>query len=494
MKLNDLFYFYKNLNMRRSFSFWILLYFSFSGLLSCEKTAQNPPNFVFILVDDLGWTDLGCYGSSFYETPNLDRFASENLRFSNAYAAASICSPTRAAIMTGQHPVRVDITDWIPGLDPKNRPLLGPQDRNELPLEEVTLAEYMKKEGYKTFFAGKWHLGKEDFYPEEQGFQINKGGHDKGTPPGGYYVPYKNPKLSDGPEGEYLTDRLTDESIAFLEENKDSSFFLFLSFYTVHTPIQANKRHLSKFETKAKNLNIDTSSLKAPEGDGMTLTEQIRPDYASMVYAMDENVGRLLSQLEKLGLDENTVVIFTSDNGGLTTLPPEYKIPPTSVRPLRAGKGWLYEGGIRIPLIMKIPGSTEKGVSDVAVVSQDLFPTILSLANISPTSQSTIDGKDLSPLLNGAEHFKNDTLYWHFPHYHGSNWKPGAAIRAGDWKLIEFYENEKIELYNLNEDIGETTDLAEQYPEKLLELRQSLHAWQEKMGAKFPAKNPDFIK
>jgi arylsulfatase A-like enzyme len=484
------FIFGKNRSMRHTIHFILLL--SALSICSCDKKEETaPPNFVFILVDDLGWTDLACYGSTFYETPNLDRLAGESLRFTNAYSAASICSPTRAAIMTGRHPVRVDITDWIKGLDPKNKPLLGPQDRDELPLEEKTLAEYMQEAGYKTFFAGKWHLGSEGFYPEDQGFQINKGGHEKGTPPGGYYVPYNNPKLSDGPEGEYLTDRLTDESIRFLEANKDDPFFLFLSFYTVHTPIQANKKHVAKFEEKARSLQIDSSSLKVTEGEAETLTRQIHPDYASMVYAMDQNVGRLLNTLNELELDQNTVVVFTSDNGGLTTEPPNKNRnrPPTSVRPLRAGKGWLYEGGIRIPLMIKGPGISEKGTSDAPVVSQDLFPTLLSLAGLSPEPDIPLDGKNLSLLLSGQTPSVRDTLYWHYPHYHGSRWKPGAAVRAGDWKLLEFYENEKVELYNLKEDIGETTDLSQQEPEQTAALLKVLHDWQERMEAKWPVKN-----
>lgn len=462
------------------------------GLSACRSTADPRPNFVFILVDDLGWADLSCYGSTFYETPNLDRFAAQSVRFTNAYASGSVCSPTRAAIMTGKHPVRVDITDWIPGNDPKNRPLLGPQDRNDLALEEVTLAEAMRQHGYKTFFAGKWHLGDSGFFPEDQGFQINLGGHDKGSPPGGYYSPYKNPKLTDGPEGEYLPDRLTDESIRFLEQNRDSSFLLFLSFYTVHTPIQASKRHLAKFEAKAKTLLNEGEAVQAPEGDGLTLINQVRPDYASMVYAMDENVGRLLDKLEETALADNTVVIFTSDNGGLSTLLSNRNVAPTSVRPLRAGKGWLYEGGIRVPLIIRAPGVTSPGESDVPVVSHDLYPTILSLAGLPPRPEQQLDGQNIQPVLDKSGSLQREALYWHYPHYHGSAWKPGAAIRAGDWKLVEFYEEAKVELYNLKDDLGEQRDLADEHPEKVAELQRQLKQWQKDFGAKLPATNPAF--
>ena len=457
----------------------------------CQQPEERPPNFVFILVDDLGWNDLSCYGSTFYETPNLDRFAAQSMRFTNAYAAGSVCSPTRAAIMTGKNPVRVDITDWIPGQNPKKHPLIGPQDRNELALSETTMAEAFRQQAYKTFFAGKWHLGNEGYLPEDQGFDINKGGHHRGSPPGGYYSPYKNPKLSNGPEGEYLPDRLTNESIRFLEENRDSSFLLFLSFYTVHTPIQASKRHLAKFEAKAKTLPNEGTPVQEPEGDGLTLTNQVRPDYASMVYAMDENVGRLLAKLEEMGLDENTVVIFTSDNGGLSTLQQGRNLAPTSVRPLRGGKGWLYEGGIRVPLIIRAPGVTQARESEIPVISHDLYPTMWSLANLlQPPGE--LDGMDLSSILKGETSFERDALYWHYPHYHGSAWKPGSAIRAGDWKLVEFHETGKVELFNLKDDLGETQDLAATHPEKTEELKQKLHTWQEQMNAKFASPNPNY--
>lgn len=461
-------------------------------LSACGRESEPRPNFVFILVDDLGWADLSCYGSDFYETPNLDRLAAESMRFTNAYAAGSVCSPTRAAIMSGKHPVRVDITDWIPGQDPQNRPLLGAEDRNELALAEVTLAEAMRRNGYRTFFAGKWHLGDEDFFPEDQGFQVNKGGHHRGSPPGGYYSPYRNPKLDDGPEGEYLPDRLTDESIQFMEENRDSSFLLFLSFYTVHTPIQASRRHLAKFEEKAAKLPNGGEPVQVSEGDGLTLTNQVRPDYASMVYAMDENVGRLLDKLEEMGLAENTVVIFTSDNGGLSTLQRGRNVAPTSVRPLRGGKGWLYEGGIRVPLMIRAPGVTMPGESDAPVVSHDLYPTMLSLAGLPPMPEQHVDGLDLRPVLSGEQSLDRDALFWHYPHYHGSAWKPGAAIRAGDWKLVEFYEDPRVELYNLREDLGEMTDLAGQRPEKAEELQRKLHEWQEEIGAALPVANPNY--
>ncbi len=455
--------------------------------LSCQKDTKSPPNFIFILVDDLGWRDLGCYGSTFYETENIDRLAEEGVLFTNAYAASPVCSPTRAAIMTGKYPSRVDITDWIPGLDPKDRKLLGPQDQDQLALEETTIAEYLKRNGYNTFFGGKWHLGSEGFFPEDQGFDINMGGHEKGSPPGGYYTPYKNPKLSDGPEGEYLTDRLTDESIKFLQENGDDPFFLFLSFYTVHTPIQANKEHVGKFETKLKGMS-DNTVRKLPEHDGSTVRNQVNADYASMVYSLDLNIGRLMDELEQMGLRENTVVIFTSDNGGLSTLPENWN-PPTTVLPLRAGKGWCYEGGIRVPLIINGPGIQKSTKNDVPVISMDFYPTILELAGLPELPDQHLDGLNITPLLTGQNKIGRSTLFWHFPHYHGSTWTPGSAVRMGDWKLIRFYDKEKTELFNLKEDMGERNDLSATHPNMVKDLEAKLDSLLFDTGSKFPVVN-----
>ncbi len=453
-------------------------------LFSCSKE-KNPPNLVFILVDDLGWADVKCNNpGSFYDTPNIDKLATSGVRFVNAYSANPVCSPSRAAILTGKHPNRLNITDWIPGDDPKNRPLLGPQDANQLALEEITIAEKLKEKGYVTGFVGKWHLGNEGFYPEDQGFDINIGGHDKGSPPGGYYSPYKNPKLKDGPEGEYLTDRLTDESIKFVTENRDVPFLLYLSFYTVHTPIQAAKNHIAKYTEKRNQLGIDTIPFGS-EGDGWSKLEQENAAYASMVAAMDENVGRLLEALKTQGLDKNTWVVFTSDNGGLSTL--MGKNAPTSNSPLRAGKGWCYEGGIRVPLIIAGPGVVEPGRNDYEpVIGMDFFPTLLSIAGIQHDKN---DGENLLPILTEVKPLERNTLFWHYPHYHGSAWKPGSALRQGDWKLIYYYEDERTELFNLKDDPQETTDISAENPEKVAELKKLLDNELQASGAKFPIPN-----
>ena len=441
------------------------IYFFLILFLSCSKPIDKP-NLLFIIVDDLGWTDVSYNGSDFYETYNIDALSLNSMLFYNAYAASPVCSPTRASIMTGKHHARINITDWIPGLEEtpnynnKNKILIGPKDRNELPLDEITIAEVLKNNGYKTFYSGKWHLGSQGHYPEDQGFDINIGGFEKGSPMGGYYSPYKNPKLSDGPEGEYLTDRLTQETIDFID-NKDNSkpFAAFLSFYNVHTPIQENKEFYDYYLEKLNGYD-DVEPQTKKEGDAMTLQNQRNAKYASMVHATDNNVGKIIKYLKKNELYDNTLIVFTSDNGGLST---QRKIAPTSISPLRAGKGWLYEGGIKIPQLMKLPKQVFREIIYEPVVSYDLFPTILKSLNINYNSQ-TLDGKDLTNLFVKKE-FDRDYIFWHFPHYHGSMWKPGSAIRNNQWKLLHFYEDNSQELYNLYEDFGESNNLADDYPE-----------------------------
>ncbi|MBX2875425.1 MAG: sulfatase [Saprospiraceae bacterium] len=468
----------------------------FSAIFACQRSLTNGTpkdaklNVVVVLVDDLGWKDLACYGSVFYDTPKLDAFAKESLRFTQAYAASPVCSPTRAALMTGRHPVQTGITDWLKGQNPPNRKLLNLQDRDALALEEYTLAELFKDNGYQTFFAGKWHLGEDGYFPEDQGFDFNKGGHHRGSPPGGYFSPYRNPKLSDGPAGEYLTDRLTDETLAFIQaqEGQKQPFFAMLSYYTVHTPIQANPVHMESYSRK---LPGGGPPWYAQEGQGKTLLHQKRGDYGSMVTAMDHNVGRLIQSLKDAGQWENTILIFTSDNGGLTTLE-KNREAPTAVRPLRAGKGWCYEGGIRIPLMIRIPKLTEAGQEvETPVISQDLFPTLVEILGLESKGEMALDGVSLMPLLKNSQ-LERDKLIWHFPHYHGSAWKPGAAIRQGQWKLVKHFEEDTIELFDLSMDIGETKNLAADNAGKAKELEQALLNGLKLMNAQFPVVNPNF--
>ena len=453
--------------------------------ISVSLIGGKKPNFVFILVDDLGWSDLACYGSKSYETPNLDTLAKNGVRFTDAYAGGSVCSPTRAAILTGRSPARLNITDWIPGAKPKKPLLKTPKILNELPHSEVTVAEVLKENGYNTYFCGKWHLGHESHYPETQGFDVNIGGIHKGSPPGGYYSPYNNPSLKDGPDGEYLPDRLTDESIKILkkEAQNETPFLLYLSYYTVHTPIQASKNHIDKYTKKLAGLK----DITIPEGSkGKTRGSQNHAAYASMVEAMDENVGRLVKALKNQSLDKNTVVIFTSDNGGLST---KTSPGPTSNAPLRSGKGWCYEGGIRIPLIIYAPGMQKQGlVNSIPVTSMDYFPTILDLAGLKLKPKLHIDGISLKENLKQKKALDRQVLAWHYPHYHGSTWRPGAAIRYNDWKMIEFFETGKRELYNLRNDIGETKDLSKKYPEVLIKMISMMRKWRLSNNAKMPSK------
>jgi len=463
-----------------------LVFLIFAGCGSEE--AEKPKNVIVFLVDDLGWTDLGCYGSKFYESPRIDAFAKEAARFTNAYTPNPVCSPTRAAIMTGRYPSRVNITDWIPGMTPRNPTLKTPEDRYNLALSEVTLAEALKENGYQTFYAGKWHLGNEGHYPQNQGFDINKGGHDKGYPPGGYYAPFKNPQLEDKEDDHYLTDRLTNECIEFLEtRGAEQPFLMHMSYYTVHTPIEGWGEFDAYFEEKKSKLPNGGKPKVRSEHNGNTMMTQSRPKYAAMVKALDHSVGRILDTLTNQGLDKNTIIIFSSDNGGLSTLSTKFVNPgPTSVLPLRAGKGWCYEGGIRVPLLIKSPNIDSSGTTiDTPAISMDFFPTVLDLAGLPARPDLHTDGVSLKPLLEGGK-IKDRPLFWHYPHYHGSTWTPGAAIRVGDWKLIQFYEYNKVELYNLGEDIGEMNDLSNSNPEKTAQLLAELKRLQEETGSKIP--------
>jgi arylsulfatase A-like enzyme len=470
-----------------------------------NEPADTRPSFVFILVDDLGWTDLGCYGSTFYETPNIDQLASRSMRFTNAYAACPVCSPTRASILTGKYPARTGITDWIAGRQAHAGPqpcdkLMSREFELEMKLEEVTVAEALREAGYRTFFAGKWHLGQDSaFWPEHQGFETNIGGWAAGWPAGGYFSPYENPRLESGPEGECLTDRLTDESIRFLEERGKEPFLLYLSFYTVHTPLQARPELVSKYEGKIDSLGLDRVSMETsdrewirtapPRGRFVERTIQGHPTYAGMIETLDRNVGRLMAKLEELDLDESTIIILMSDNGGLSTA----EGSPTSNLPLRAGKGWLYEGGIREPMLIRWPGTSTIGEEcHVPVTSTDFYPTMLAMAGLDPRPQQHVDGMDLTPLFTGEGDLDERPIYWHYPHYSNQGGKPGAAIRLGNFKLIEFFEDQRIELYDLSSDPGEQHNLGTVHPEVSSKMLDMLHRWQMDVQARGMDPNPGY--
>jgi arylsulfatase A-like enzyme len=467
----------------------VILSLSMTGVIGdpieTVAPAQEAPNIVVFLVDDLGYMDIGANNPDcFYETPHIDELARSGMRFTDGYAANPVCSPTRYSLMTGKYPTRAQATNWFSG---KRTGRFAPaplSDRMEL--EEITLAEILKGRGYRTFFAGKWHLGpNEAYYPQNQGFDINVGGYHRGGPYTGnkYFAPFKNPEIKvESPEGDHLPDRLARETCAFIRENKEGPFLAYLSFYSVHTPLMAPEELVEKYARKAESIT----------GDAFAEEEQVYGDqprkvrilqnhavYAAMVEAMDRAVGKVLDELEKNGLVENTIVIFTSDNGGLSTA----EGLPTSNLPLRGGKGWVYEGGIREPWIIRYPGVTEPGSgSSEPICSIDLFPTLATAADAQLEHQ--VDGIDLTPALKGGQ-LGREALFWHYPHYSNQGGIPGGAIRMGDFKLIERYEDGRVHLYDLKEDIGETNDLAEKMPEKVASLRARLHEWYEEVGAEF---------
>lgn len=484
-----------------------------------QAEAQERPNVVFFLVDDYGWKDVGYNGSKYYETPNIDRLAAEGMQFTDGYAAAAISSPTRVSLMTGKCPARTGITDWIPGYQHNasekqlsRYKMIAPQMPLNMPLEEVTIAEAFKEGGYNTYFVGKWHCAEDLlYYPQYQGFDVNIGGWMKGSPngvkrklggKGAYYSPYNNPYLSDGPEGEYLTDRLGDESVKLIDRAGDEPFFLYLSFYAVHTPIEAKPEKVAYFEEKAKRMNLtgvdpfttdlewyNKADYKAPHWKERTL--QSDAEYAALIYSMDENVGKVLDHLKARGLDKNTIVCFISDNGGLSTA----EGSPTCNAPLRAGKGWLYEGGIREPYIIKYPKVVKgKSKCDKPVMSVDFYPTLLELAGLPLKPEQHVDGVSLVPLLKKDKKFDRGALYFHYPHYGGKGDTPAGAIRKGDYKLIEFYEDNRIELYNLKDDLSETHDLSITQPELAASLLNELQQWRLSCGARMPVCNPGYVK
>ena len=455
--------------------------------------AAKRPNFVFILVDDLGYMDIGANNpATFYETPNVDQLSREGVRFTNGYAANPVCSPTRYSIMTGKYPSRVDATNFFSG---KRQGRFKPAPlNNHMPLSEMTVAEALKEAGYRTAFFGKWHLGPtEEFWPEQQGFDLNFGGHARGAPRN-YFSPYFNPRLKDGSQGEHLTRRLTDEVIRQIDEFKDDPFLCYLAFYTVHTPLQAPKDLIAKYREKAEALAGQPEFAEDEQVWPGAKARRVRilqkhATYAAMVESMDAAVGRITDRLKELNLYDNTVICFTSDNGGLATS----EGSPTSNLPLRGGKGWLYEGGIREPFLIRAPGVSKSGnVCDTPVISTDFYPTILDLAGIGLKSEQHLDGKSLVPLLSGDNTIARDALFWHYPHYSNQGGIPGGAIRIGDYKLIERFEDGQSHLYNLKSDIGERNDLAASMPDQVASMKTRLHNWYENVDAKFlQAKSPE---
>lgn len=453
--------------------------------------AAEPLNVVFILADDLGCRDLGCYGSTFHETPAIDGLARAGVRFTTAYAACPVCSPTRASILTGRYPQRTGVTDFIGAAQPpkwnRNTPHLPAAYAEKLALEEVTLAERLKTNGYATFFGGKWHLGGAGFLPEQQGFDVNFAGGSAGAPPGPgkYFPPYGLPNLSDGPPGEHLCERLANEAATFIGDHKAKPFLVYLPLYSVHTPLMTRPELGKKYEAKRSGLaSKDRFGTEPPRRIRLTQDHAV---YAGMVETFDNAVRTVLDALDRHGVAGRTLVILTSDNGGVSTS----EGWPTSNSPFRAGKGWLYEGGIRVPAIARLPGRIPAGsVSDLPITSPDWLPTILDAAGL-PAADG-VDGVSLWGAMTAKEAPPARPLFWHYPHYGNQGGEPGAAIRDGDWKLIEWFDDGRSELFDLAADPGETTDLAAREPERVAALRTQLHAWQREVGAVATAPNPAY--
>lgn len=443
--------------------------------------AQEKPNIVYINIDDLGWTDLACYGSSYYETPNIDRLMTQGMKFTDAYASASNCAPSRAALMSGQYSPRYGIytVDTSERGRSKDRKLIPVKNKTTLPDTIVTLAEVLKKAGYITASMGKWHLGDD---PRTQGFDVNVGGTHAGHPRS-YFSPYKNKNLKDGPEGEYLTDRLTDEGISFIKKNKDHPFFLYMTYYTVHSPLQGKKVLIDKYKNKP-------------------VTESHHnPTYAAMVEAMDFNVGRLIHVLEELGLTQNTLIIFTSDNGGVYTVSKQF--------PLKYGKGSYYEGGTRVPLIVRWDGKIKPNtISGMPVINLDFYPTIMEITKTVAQKDQILDGVSLAPVFFKEKELKKRPLFWHFPIYLEARrnskeltgrdilfrTRPGSVMRYGKWKLHQYFEDGAVELYNLESDISETRDLSKEKPKVTAKLLKMLNTWRNEVHAPVPSElNPEYI-
>ncbi len=456
---------------------------------------MKKPNIVMILIDDMGWRDLQCFGSTFYETPNIDALAAEGTVFTQAYASCPVCSPSRASLMTGKYPARVGLTHYIGGHDWGK--LMEVPYVDHLPLEEYTLPKALRDAGYHTWSVGKWHLGEKEYYPEHQGFEVNVGGCSWGHPHDGYFAPWGIENLpSDVPEGTFLTDYLTDRAVELIQNKDDAPFFLYWSHYAVHTPIQAKPEDLARFEEKSRRMKLDQVNPYV-EGEHFpcwhkrkerVLRRLVQSDvpYAALIWNLDQNVGRLVQALKDCGEYENTIIVFTSDNGGLATA----EGSPTCNAPLSEGKGWGYEGGVRVPLIVAGPGIAAHRWCDIPTTTPDWYPTFLELAGLPPQPQQHQDGVSIAPLLRG-ETMEERPLFWHYPHYGNQGGQPMAAVRRGNYKLLKFFEDNHTELYDLSQDIAESFNLTGELPDLARELEALLDAWIQEVGGIVPQPNPD---
>ncbi|NJX14304.1 sulfatase [Tamlana crocina] len=477
------------------YGFIALAFLACKNKPSDATSSQKKPNILFILVDDLGYHDLGVTGSKFYETPNVDKLANEGVIFTNGYAASRVCSPSRASIMTGKFTARHGITDWIgakTGEDWRSRQrhdkLLPADYVHELPHKDITIAEAFRSNGYKTFFAGKWHLGGQGSLPEDHGFDINIGGIEAGSPRGGFFSPWNNPKLKNKHKGENLTMRLAEETAHFISKHKDSAFFAFLSFYAVHAPIQTTEDKWRKYRDKADSLGI------AKKGYDMERVLPIRtvqdnPVYGGLIETMDDAVGVVLRALKDSGIDDNTIVVFTSDNGGVAS-GDNYA---TSNLPLRGGKGYQWEGGIKEPFFIKAPGLKNSiKTTEAPVISTDLYPTLLDLANLPLRKEQHLDGVSLKPLLEGKSIDIDRPLYWHYPHYGNQGGEPSSIIQKNGWKLIHYWEDGREELFKLPSEEKDSQNVIEQHQNIATNLSEELMSWLKEVNALYPEVDNEF--
>ncbi|SOE23471.1 Arylsulfatase A [Spirosomataceae bacterium TFI 002] len=480
--------------MKRDWTIYSKVFLMLCSFTVFGQGEQNKkPNVLFILVDDLGKHDLSYEGSKFYETPNIDRLSKESTNFCNGYAACQVCSPSRAAIMTGKSPARLKITDWIGASTGEewrrhgraDKLLPAPYSLN-LPKEDVTIAEAFQKEGYSTFFAGKWHLGGEGSHPEDHGFQINVGGNHTGSPMGGYFSPYDNPQLENKEPTENLSIRLAKETASFIKSSQDKPFFAFLSFYAVHGPIQTTEEKWEKYRNKAHMNDIPEQGF-ALERNLPIRKYQDNPIYAGLVEQMDDAVGLVLEALKASGLDKNTIVVFTSDNGGVAS-GDSYS---TSNFPLRGGKGYQWEGGIKEPYLIKVPWSQTPKEVKTPVIGMDFYPTLLDLCGLNQNGNQHMDGVSLKPLLEKGD-ISDRALFWHYPHYGNQGGEPSSIIRQGDWKLIHYWENGVDELYNLKEDPMEQNNVYGSFISRGKEMRSTLDDWLKNSDAELPSYDPEF--
>lgn len=454
-------------------------------LLISSISAQTPPNFLVILVDDLGKTDLGTYGNKFIETPHIDELAKQGMKWVNAYSGAPVCSPSRAAFLTGKNSARVHFTGHITSIGkhrhPENSRIIPPKDLMFIPLEEVILPELVKSKGYRTISIGKWHVGPQGYWPLDMGFDENVAGWTHGSPPSHFY-PYEDedkkwnpniPTLKKGKEGEYLSDRLTNEALNYIQKNKDNPFLIYLPYYAVHTPLQAPKELVKKYEDKQLTKEANPA---------------INPIYAAMVEKLDYNIGRLIAKLEDEGISDNTVVIFASDNGAVKS--------SSDMMEYRAGKGYLYEGGLRVPFIMKWPNHIKANtVNENRTRSEDVFATIADIVGYSLDDEMNIDGQSLVDQFDGTSNQHRDRdMYWYYPHYAPQGNYPGGSVISGDYKYIEFFDPSKSELYNIKLDPGERKDLSKEMPEKIIELSGKFNKWIHDIDPILHTNNPNYSK